>query len=204
MVGCKGGETIVWFLTLTLSWNLGTFFLLFPTRLSFIFCLFFPFLKFPFHKHLDIYYSPRDPALKAGQPRWAEDGAGVLFGAQRSSVSKLQPSWDKVLLRAVPHFLCRHQHLMELLGVQGPLRAAQMSQMAWRLGVGYWSHLPSCCLFSTHSSHLFHPQGNSSRTDGLILDSSRTEGEERAESLVVPDSGSPGILQGWLHGTWPW
>lgn len=88
---------------------------------------------------------------------WAEDGVGVLLGAQLSSVSEPQRSWDKVLLRAVTNFLCRRQHLMELLGVQGSLRVAQMSQRAWRLGVGHWSHLPSCCLFSTHFSHLFQP-----------------------------------------------
>lgn len=97
-------------------------------------------------------------------------------------MSKPLQSWGKVLLRAVPDFLYRRQHLMELLGVQGSLRVAQMSQMAWRLGVGYWIHLPSCCLFSIYSSHLFQPQGNSSCTDGLVLESSRMEGEEWAES----------------------
>lgn len=50
----------------------------------------------------------------------------------------------------------------------------------WEWGTG--AICPAAVFFSTHFSHLFQPQGNSSCTDGLVLESSHTEGEEWAES----------------------
>ena len=121
-------------------------------------------------------------------------GRGSFWGHSSAQCPSGLQSRDKVLLRAVPDFLCRHQHLVELPGVQGSWRVAQMSRMAWRPGVGYWTHLPSCCLSSVHSSRLFQPQGNSSCADGLVLERPRLEGEAGAERRQPGDP--------WLRAPW--
>lgn len=95
MAGCKGGEAVVWFLTLLLGWNSDVFLLLFSPLFLFI-----PHFFIPFYKQIFITIGPEILVKEL-----ASLGGGQRMGflvAQLRSVSKLQQSWDEVLLKAGP------------------------------------------------------------------------------------------------------